>query len=171
MEKNYSCKCGENDIKQFYVSNKSSCKKCILKKQKNKYELWSEEDRKNYIYKQKKWAGENLIKVRVLAAKHRAIKKNILFDIDENYVCELLKKQNYVCKYSGQILQTKYEDFDFIEKGVNKNTISIDRIDSNLGYIKGNIVLTTAIVNIMKNDLSEKMFLDVVGSICNNQNF
>lgn len=36
----------------------------------------------------------NLIKVRVLAAKHRAKRKNIDFDIDEEYISFLLEKQN-----------------------------------------------------------------------------
>jgi hypothetical protein len=36
----------------------------------------------------------------------------------------------------------------------NKNAFSVDRIDSNKGYIRGNIVLCTFIVNKMKQDLS-----------------
>ena len=54
-------------------------------------------------------------------------------------------KQEYKDYYTGQVPEN-YEDY------------SIDRIDSNLGYIEGNIVITTNRVNAMKNDMSIEEF-------------
>lgn len=65
--KNFKCGCGENNPVMFYVSRKSKCKKCLSIDYQNR------ENKKNYIEKQKIWANNNLIKFRVLAAKHRAI--------------------------------------------------------------------------------------------------
>jgi hypothetical protein len=53
---------------------------------------------------------------------------------------------------------------------MNTNTLSIDRINSNLGYLKDNIVLVTAIVNSMKNELSEENFLFLIKQITNYNN-
>ena len=43
--------------------------------------------------------------------------------------------------------------------------ISIDRIDSSKGYIKGNIQLVCGIVNVMKSDSSEDEFLQLCKKI------
>lgn len=44
---------------------------------------------------------------------------------------------------------------------------SIDRIDSSIGYIRGNVVFVISAVNTMKNNLSEKQFLNIIESIYN----
>lgn len=107
---------------------------------------------------------KKLIKVRILAAKHRAIRKNIEFDIDVDFIYSLLKKQNGLCKYSGTLLDIDNTNVDNINH-FNINTLSIDRIDSSKGYTKDNVVLVTAIVNSMKNDLSENEFIKIIKKI------
>lgn len=163
--KNHICQCGETKIKNFYIGRKNKCKKCILEESKIKYESLSEGDKLIKLQKQNTWASSNIIKVRVLAAKHRAIRKKLEFDIDENYIQDLLVKQNYKCRYSGVVLNLDKIGSD--EMLINTNTLSIDRINSNLGYVKNNIVLVTAIVNSMKNELSENNFLSLIKQITN----
>ena len=51
---------------------------------------------------------------------------------------------------------------------INPNTISIERIDSNKGYTKDNVVLVAGIVNSMKNDLSQDEFIKTINLICKN---
>ena len=164
--KNYLCECGETNPDNFYKKEKNKCKKCRSVKNLITYHNKTEEEKKTYIYKQKEWISNNVIKVRVLAAKHRAIRKKIDFEIDEKFINELLISQDYKCKYSG--LKLDIETIGSDENNVNPNTLSIDRIDSKLGYIKINIVLVAAIVNSMKNDLSEDDFIKVVNLICKN---
>ena len=160
----HECSCGENRPEYFYNGRKSKCKICDAEKSKNRYRDFSNEDKVSYIKKQTKWVGDNIIKVRVLAAKHRAIRKNMAFDIDEDFITELLNKQNGKCFYSGIMLDLTSVGSD--DNQMNLNTLSIDRKDSNIGYIKSNIVLVTAIVNTMKNDLSHDNFINTIDLVC-----
>lgn len=52
---------------------------------------------------------------------------------------------------------------------MNLNSLSIDRIDTEKGYTRDNIVLVSSIVNSMKNDLSEIEFFKVVDKIYHNR--
>lgn len=159
----FICPCGETNPEQFYKNTRKKCKKCQTKISKLRYASKSDEERKIYIAKGKKWRTENIIRVRLLAAKNRAIKKKIDFDIDEEYILKLLQSQDYKCKYSKIPLDLNVIGSD---KGLlNNYTLSIDRINSNKGYTKDNIVLVAAIVNAMKNDLQESEFLNVVKEI------
>lgn len=47
---------------------------------------------------------------------------------------------------------------------------SVDRIDSNKGYIKGNIVICEDKINVMKSNLSIKEFKERIVNIYNNLN-
>lgn len=42
---------------------------------------------------------------------------------------------------------------------------SIDRIDSSIGYIRGNVVFVISAVNTMKSNLSEKEFFNIIESV------
>lgn len=157
---NYGCICGESDPKNFYKTRKGTCKSCVLKDAKNKYNNLTEEDKSSYIKKQGKWQDNNFLKYRLLQAKSRAKSKGIVCEIDVDYLKYLLIKQNNKCFYSG------------IEMEMNRAgsyTASIDRIDSNKGYVVGNIVFVIWAVNTMKNDLSEDEFLNIIKLISEKQ--
>jgi hypothetical protein len=158
-------KCGEKDPQKFRETNKIQCKSCYSKSNSNYYENLPEEKKKEKINNQKKWQNNNIIKVRILGAKHRAKRKNIEFNIDEDYINELLIKQNYRCTYTNTELELKMGSDDMF---INPNTISIDRINPKLGYTKNNVALVTGIVNHMKNELSETSFLEVINLIQKN---
>ena len=84
------------------------------------------------------------MKCRVLGIKHRALQKNIEFNIDENYIRELLDIQNYKCYDTGLTLKLEYYELNGVtykEKEYNKELLSIKRINDSKGYIKGNIKL------------------------------
>lgn len=158
-------KCGEKELTEFYNTNKVLCKKCISDNNANNYINLPENKKIDKLIKQKTWQTNNIIKVRVLAAKHRAKRKNLDFDIDEEYIKIKLIEQNYKCKYTNVDLELTIGSDD---NNMNPNTLSIDRINPNLGYIKNNIALVSAIVNSMKNDLTESSFLDVINLIQKN---
>jgi hypothetical protein len=157
-------KCGNKITDDFYPNNKTLCKICISSANKNEYNNLSENEKKIKIKKQKNWVNNNVIKVRVLAAKHRAIRKKIIFDIDDEFITELFEKQKGLCKYSGVLLDISNTGGN--DNQININSLSIDRIDSDKGYTKDNVILVTAIVNTMKNDLSENEFLKIINKIC-----
>lgn len=66
------------------------------------------------------------------------------------------------CAYSGVDLSLARKDTMW-----NKSTASIDRINSSLGYIPGNIQWVHKRVNTMKNDMEENVFLDWCNLIVN----
>jgi len=147
--KKFNCNCGETLVENFYKTNKSKCKKCLITYQKKHIK-----------------ENPNIINQRYLAAKHRSIRKGLEFSIDESYIHDLLKEQNNRCKYSGILLDTTTIGDDTKNKTImNYNTLSIDRLDSTEGYIEGNIVLVTSIVNTMKNNLTEEEFLSLIETI------
>ena len=81
--------------------------------------------------------------------------KVLEYNLTLEYIKELLLKQEYKDYYTGKVPEN-YEDY------------SIDRIDSNLGYIEGNIVITTNRVNAMKNDMSTEEFKKLISDLYNN---
>jgi hypothetical protein len=84
-----------------------------------------------------------------LGANSRSLK----FEIDLEYVSWLAEVQNYKCFYSG--LELKFKgDFKQI-------TASIDRIDSSLGYIEDNVCWVHKDINMMKQQFSEKRFIEL----------
>lgn len=124
---------------------------------KNRYYNLSDEDKKLYLENAKKnfkrWVNDNPIRYRLNLAKDRARRKGLELNINLEYLEELFEKQHGRCKYTGvELAQTENKS----------NSISIDRIDYTKGYIKGNVVFTSTIVNTMKNDLTENEFIRVV---------
>lgn len=77
------------------------------------------------------------------------------YTISEDYIRELLLKQEYKDYYTG-LIPENYEEY------------SIDRIDSNLGYVEGNIVITTNKVNAAKNDMTTEEFKKLISDLYNN---
>ena len=51
---------------------------------------------------------------------------------------------------------------------INRLNISIDRINSSLGYTKDNVQLVAAIVNRMKTDLPDSEFIKICSIITDN---
>lgn len=92
--------------------------------------------------------------------KYRAMEKKYDFDLDIDYLDDLLVKQNFKCALSGFEIYSGYNS-DKLEI-----TASLDRIDSNKGYIKGNVQWVHKDVNNMKQDLDEDKFLQYCKSIC-----
>jgi hypothetical protein len=78
------------------------------------------------------------------------------FKIDMPYAYRVLLKQGNRCALSGQ-------DISF----TGSHPPSLDRIDSNLGYIKGNIQWLSREVNLMKMNLPQNIFLEICRKITN----
>jgi hypothetical protein len=86
------------------------------------------------------------------------------YDVDLNYLKEVWDEQN-ICVYSGVKLQLPKW------KGINNPlyTASIDRIDSEKGYVKGNIQYISITSNHAKNSMSHEQMLEFCGLIMENK--
>lgn len=158
--KNYCCNiCGETTVENFYPKRKNRCKKCILSTPNQQYNNMSDDDKKKYIEKNREWVEKNIIKVRVMGAKHRSIKKNIPFEITDEIIQHKLKEQDGKCFISKQPLVMGENDW---------YGISLDRLDSNLGYTIDNTILVTKFVNSSKNVLSLDEYIKLLKEVCNN---
>ena len=86
------------------------------------------------------------------------------YDVDLDYLKEVWDKQN-VCVYSGVKLQLPKW------RGINNPlyTASIDRIDSEKGYVRGNIQYISITSNHAKNSMSHEQMLDFCNLIVENK--
>jgi len=78
------------------------------------------------------------------------------FDIDLDYVCELWDSQKGKCNISGISMTHQFNDL---------KAVSIDRIDSEKGHVKGNIQLVCQFINYAKRHHSNKAIQAIVGEI------
>ena len=92
---------------------------------------------------------EHFLATTIRKTKYDAkMNRNLEFSIDLDYLLELLTNQNNKCALTGW-------DLEFIRGGdwycgKNPKGCTMDRIDNNLGYIKGNIQLVCGRVNVMR---------------------
>lgn len=89
----------------------------------------------------------------IMNYKHGAKRRNIKWDITIEQVYELLKKQEFKCALTDELLY-----FGRIRVYLETNA-SIDRIDSNKGYEINNIQIVTKNINIMKQTVSQDEFI------------
>lgn len=89
------------------------------------------------------------LRFRFLGARDRAIKNNIPFNLELQYIIDLWNSQNGICALSG--LPMTFE----LKQGRVPTNVSIDKIDRTLGYTKGNIQLVCMACNQIKSDLTE----------------
>lgn len=86
-------------------------------------------------------------------------RKKLELSIDKKYAWDLFIEQNKKCALSGIELKFPEKSSDIFW------TASLDRIDSSLGYIKGNVQWVHKDVNLMKNKLSQDYFIEVCKKI------
>ena len=86
-------------------------------------------------------------------AKRHAKAKNREFDLTLQELQEILETQDNKCKFTG---------LDFNEN----HPISLDRINSEIGYIKDNIQMIRIRANKMKSNMTDKEFIDYCFLIC-----
>ena len=100
----------------------------------------------------------------VNSIKQKARSRDIEFNVTVEYLWSLFLEQDRKCKLSNIDLKLyTYNRWTTTGKSRHHNTsivnASLDRIDSNKGYIEGNIQKVHKVINIMKNTLSTEEFL------------
>jgi len=83
------------------------------------------------------------------------------YDTTHKELWNVINEQNWTCPYTGIKLEATGKGTD--------NQLSPDRINSNLGYISGNIRFVTYRVNVMKNNRSSQDFVNSCKKIVESQ--
>jgi hypothetical protein len=95
--------------------------------------------------------------------KRGAKYRDLTFDITPDDVWNLFIKQNKKCALTGWDIQ--------FNKIKHKNTASVDRIDSNIGYLKDNLQIVHKKINRFKMAFSVEELLEMCkGIVQNNKN-
>ena len=81
---------------------------------------------------------------RIISTSQRG---NLDFNLNKNYLEELFIQQNNSCYLTG------------LSVSFSQNNISLDRINSKLGYIKGNVKWSLKDINLMKWEYNVKYFI------------
>ena len=77
------------------------------------------------------------------------------FTISIEYAWEVFLSQDRKCALSGEVLLFEHEDGIKVR---NFKTASLDRIDSGLGYVEGNVQWVHKDINLMKGRLNQDLF-------------
>ena len=104
----------------------------------------AEINRKQLEYNQASFKNYLLVNFIHIRAKDK--KKGYNFDIDLEYILKILEKQHYRCAITGIKMTHKHNDI---------RAVSIDRIDSLKGHVKGNIQLVCQGYNYLKRDCTD----------------
>lgn len=98
---------------------------------------------------------EKFIKAKIKGCDNRR-KLGLSVDINFNDVIAVYNKQEGKCFYSGR---------QIVPYTHNPHSISIDRIDSDIGYTPENIVLCCTMVNYMKQEYDKELFIQFCNDI------
>jgi hypothetical protein len=91
--------------------------------------------------------------------KAQAARRGLAWNIDESWVRYRLDRQQGLCFYTKKPL---------VLESCHRETLSVDRVDSKLGYTPDNVVLCGALINKMKLDLSMDEFITTVDILYRN---
>ena len=100
--------------------------------------------RQNNKEKIAKYYQDNKEKLIVRRAKTRANKKNVPFNIDEDYIKKIWPKHNICPIFKIKLEQSNLHTGD--------QSPSLDRIIPKLGYVKGNVQIMSNKANTIKNN-------------------
>jgi hypothetical protein len=154
------CKCGETNEDNFYKSTRTVCKKCYREKQLKRYYSLDDSGRANLKQKRDEWVSKNYLHYRLTNTRARAKLYGLEFSLDINDLKEMWDNQGGLCYYTGKPMVIGPSER-------RMHCVSIDRVDSGLGYTRDNVVLCRGIVNLMKNELSIDEFLEIIDQVRN----
>jgi hypothetical protein len=92
------------------------------------------------------------------AAQYRAKRHNCAFNLDLMFIQSIWESQNTKCWYSGLSMKIS-------KKKVGFYSPSLDRLNPDLGYVKGNVVLCLFAVNSFKQELTVEEFVKLLATI------
>jgi len=148
------CKCGTKRLVRVHALVKGLSKGCECRaKEKNMSRVNSVGDLSDTLYGR---------------FKKGAKVRNLVFDVEKEYLWKLFVEQGKKCALSG--LPLTIEKSVSRKKGEPNIDASLDRIDSSKGYIVGNLQWVHKDVNKMKQNLTEKRLRELCRLIINHDN-
>lgn len=87
--------------------------------------------------------------------------RNLEFNVSFDYLDSLLEQQNFMCVLSGEKLTSSYQT------KLRTVNLSLDRIDSSKGYIEGNVQWVSKTVNLSKQSLTNKDYIELCKKVVN----
>ena len=142
--------------KKYYQENKEKIKeyneenKEKIKARRKKYREENKEKLREY---NKKYNEENKERYMASTTKHRAKKKNIPYDIDEDYLKSIWPEDNK-CPALGL-------EFSRTGEGLKSTSLSLDRLVPELGYVKGNVAIVSMLANRIMTDATPDQVIAV----------
>ena len=110
--------------------------------------------------KNPRWKGVGEIsKSFIYSIKRGANSRNLIFNVTPEYLWKLFLNQHRNCAISGVHLRFQISKVD------HNATASLDRINSSLGYIEGNLQWVHKDINYMKQSMNNKEFLGWINTI------
>lgn len=112
---------------------------------------------------QRKWYAKNKLRYMLYAAKSRAIRDGIEFNITADDVGDLPE----ICPLLGikLVYKRKPGKGGYQKGGPKYDSPSIDRIDPNKGYIKGNVWIVSWFANSIKRDATFQQLKTLVTNL------
>ena len=157
---------GSNNFKNPHkmingIRYRNYCKECAAKKAKEYRDarpgLWKKYVKSNYNGRIKKVPLEDRLLMSAIRTKitesrtnNKARHSNRPFDIDEDYLYSLWKEQKGLCYLTGVPM--------ILEKG-QVNSLSLDKVIPELGYVKGNVKWCCWAANRAKGDMSIELLV------------
>lgn len=167
--------CGTEHLIRSDILKSKSATKCRACSNKEKF-LQNVKDKKidHKGYSVGHQGTGDLTKTQVLRIKNKALERNLEWseDMTTEFLWLLFEKQNHKCALTGlPITLTKGKNVPMQTNQRNLDysgwTASLDRIDSNKGYIKENVQWVHRNINIMKNSYTEEYFLELCKNVVN----
>lgn len=113
-----------------------------------------------------KWTGYNEISGTYLKNLKKCAESRVgekaVYTISNEYLWELFLSQERKCALSGLHIA-------FSKDSYNRGTASLDRINSDIGYIEGNVQWVHKDINKMKTDFDQEYFIDLCKLITMNK--
>ncbi len=107
------------------------------------------------------WKGyKNFPKDVFNTIRHSARAKDLPFEVDIQYLWNLFEQQNGQCALTGWPIE-----FNKSYRTKTQKTASLDRIDSRLGYVKGNLQWVHRDVNKLKKNMKNEIFISVCKAV------
>lgn len=139
------------DAKRYKDGKYPSCKNCCkIATGKSIIKKWGTKQ-KYYAEYRNRIVGGN---PRTICAKKKcnALSHGIAFEFTTDEFEKWYLEQELKCTYCD-IPQEKITEFQWLMPNINIHRLTIDRIDNNKGYVKGNICLACARCNLLKSNV------------------
>ena len=99
-----------------------------------------------------------------------AKEKNVLFNLDVDFLVDLFNQQKGLCYYTGEKMElTSGLGTTRVSLNNRPYQFSLDRLIPEKGYVKGNVVWCGWLVNTCKNMFNETQFYDFCEKVLTNR--